>query len=67
MPRLVPVEPSDDSKSTFANDAMTLLWQDAQDRDTGAEAVVALRARQQQPEPETPKQSGKLRRFLLGR
>jgi hypothetical protein len=69
-PRLVPVEPSDDSKSTFANDAMTLLWQNAQDRETGAEAVVAIRAARRQPqdEPDTEApRSSRLRRFLLGR
>lgn len=32
-------------QSSFGDDPMTLLWQHAQDRETGAEAVEAIRAR----------------------
>jgi hypothetical protein len=32
-------------QSTFADDPMTRLWKDAADRDTGHEAVEAIRAR----------------------
>jgi hypothetical protein len=46
---------------------MTRLWQNAEDRETGAEAVEAIRARRQQErEPDAARQSGRLRRFLLG-
>jgi hypothetical protein len=55
-------------ESSFANDAMTRLWQNAQDRETGAEAVEAIRARRQQElEAVTERQGGGWQRFLLGR
>jgi hypothetical protein len=47
---------------------MTRLWQNAQDRETGAEAVEAIRARRQQElEAKSKKRAGRLQRFLLGR
>jgi hypothetical protein len=60
-PRLVALDPSDDHDSRFANDAMVRLWQNAQDRDTGAEAVEALRARQRQEREAKEKQGGRWR------
>ena len=65
--RLVAVERQDKSASSFANNAMTRLWQDAQDRETGAEAVQAIRARRQQElDAGAKKRSGRWR-FLGGR
>jgi hypothetical protein len=47
------------SESSYANDAMTRLWRNADDRETGAEAVEALRARRQaQREADSQKQGG---------
>jgi hypothetical protein len=47
---------------------MTRLWQNAQDRETGAEAVEAIRARRQEElEAVTERQGGRWQRFLLGR
>jgi len=55
--------PTDEqSKSTFANDPMTRLWQNAQDRETGAEAVEEIRARRRNLGPQAPKKSGLLHR-----
>lgn len=34
--------------SNFANQAMTRLWRNAQDRETGTEAIEAIRARRRQ-------------------
>jgi hypothetical protein len=46
---------------------MTRLWKNAQDRETGAEAIAALRARRQQElEAGTEKRAGKWQRFLRG-
>lgn len=67
-PRLVAVDSSDQPQSSYANNAMTRLWQNAPDRETGAEAVEAIRARRQQErEPAAQAEGGRLRRFLLGR
>jgi hypothetical protein len=38
---------TDQSESSYANNAMTRLWRNAEDRETGAEAVEAIRARRQ--------------------
>jgi hypothetical protein len=65
-PRLVAVENSNDSESTFKNDPVARLWANAQDRETGAEAVVAIRARRQQVEPVAEQKVGRLQRFLRG-
>ena len=47
-PRLVAVDGQEQpAASTFTNNAMARLWENAQDRETGAEAVVAIRARHQ--------------------
>jgi len=54
-PRLVAVDGQKQPESSYANNAMTRLWQNAQDRETGAEAVVAIRARRQQLESGTEK------------
>jgi uncharacterized protein YbjQ (UPF0145 family) len=59
-PRLAAVDTPEQPHSSFANNAMTRLWQNAPDRETGAEAVVAIRARRQQAEADA-KRSG--RRF----
>jgi hypothetical protein len=50
-PRLVAVGDSSESESTFKNDPMARLWKNAQDRETGIEAVIALREWKQQLEP----------------
>ena len=42
------VEREKQPDSSFGNDAMTRLWRDAPDRETGAEAVEAIRARRQE-------------------
>jgi hypothetical protein len=42
-----PSPPSQGEPSSYLNDPMTRLWRDAPDRDTGAEAVEAIRARRQ--------------------
>jgi Skp family chaperone for outer membrane proteins len=58
----------DQPESSFATNPMTRLWQNAQDRETGAEAVEAIRARRQQElEAKSKKRAGRLQRFLLGR
>lgn len=36
------------SESSYANNAMTRLWRTDQDRETGAEAIAAFRARRQE-------------------
>jgi uncharacterized protein YbjQ (UPF0145 family) len=68
-PRLVSVDSQEQpAASTFKNNAMARLWENAQDRETGAEAVVAIRARHQNDvEAKTEKHAGRLQRFLLGR
>lgn len=38
--------------SNFADDPMTLLWRNADDRDTGAEAVETIRTRRRSLGPE---------------
>lgn len=66
-PRLVPVESQEQPESRFANDKMARLWKDAQDRETGAEAVAAIRARRQQElEVKSEKRAGSWQRFLRG-
>jgi hypothetical protein len=40
---------------------MTLLWQGAGDRETGTEAIEALRARWQEEAPETEDKDGRWR------
>lgn len=47
VPQLV-TEDEEAPTSNFANHAMTRLWQNAQDRETGTEAIEAIRARRQQ-------------------
>jgi hypothetical protein len=37
----------DETQSNFSDDPLTKLWKNAEDRDTGAEAVAAIRARRQ--------------------
>jgi hypothetical protein len=37
--------PVGEEPSSYATDPMTHLWQDAEDRETGAEAVEAIRER----------------------
>jgi hypothetical protein len=44
-------------ESNLADDPMTRLWQDADDRETGAEAVEAMRARRKNLGPRTAKPS----------
>jgi hypothetical protein len=44
--------PSDGEPSSYLNDPMTRLWQDAENRDTGAEAVEAIRARRRSLGPQ---------------
>ena len=68
-PRLVAVDGQEQAAaSTSKNDAMARLWENAQDRETGAEAVVAIRARQKnEVEANAEKNAGRLQRFLLGR
>jgi hypothetical protein len=39
---------SDEAHSNFADAPLTKLWQDAGDRETGAEAVEEIRARQRE-------------------
>ena len=46
--RLVAVQRQAQPESSYANNPMTRLWKNAQDRETGAEAVEAIRARHQQ-------------------
>jgi hypothetical protein len=46
---------------------MTRLWQNAQDRETGAEAVEAIRARRQQQLEAEAQKHGHRRRFRRGR
>ena len=45
----------------FADNAMTLAWQNAEDRETGAEAVIELQARRRQKLEEAKKKRGRLR------
>jgi len=68
-PRLVAVDGQEQpAASAFANNAMARLWENAQDRETGAEAVVAIRARHQnEVEAKIEKKAGRLQRFLPGR
>jgi hypothetical protein len=42
---LHPSERLEDLQSSYVDDPMTRLWQNAQDKPTGAEAVEAIRAR----------------------
>jgi hypothetical protein len=62
-PRLVAVDGQKQPESSYANNAMTRLWQNAQDRETGAEAVLAIRARRQQLDSGGGKQVRGRRRF----
>jgi hypothetical protein len=66
-PRLAPVGKQDQPASSFANDPMTRLWRYAQDRQTGAEAVEAIRARRQQQLEAEGQKHGARRRFRRGR
>jgi hypothetical protein len=68
-PRLVPVDSNPEQPiSGYAKNAMSRLWQNAEDRETGTEAVVAIRARHQHKlEAKAEKNSGRVKRFLLGR
>ena len=64
---LVPGGSQEQPESRFAKDAMARLWMDAQDRETGADAVEAIRARRQQElEAKAEKRSGHWLRFLRG-
>jgi hypothetical protein len=65
-PRLVPVESSASPESRFNKDAMARLWQNAQDRETGAEAVEEIRARRKRLESEARKPGGLRQRFRRG-
>ena len=66
-PRLVPVGSQEQPESRFAKDTMARLWKNAQDRETGAEAIAALRARRQlELEAKTEKRAGNWQRFLRG-
>ena len=50
------------SESSYANNAMTRLWRNDQDRETGTEAVEAIRARrQEQRDADSRKQAGRWR------
>jgi len=49
------------SESSYANNAMTRLWRNGQDRETGAEAVEAIRARRQGQLEADQKPGGRLR------
>jgi hypothetical protein len=64
---MAPVGNPDQPESSFANDAMTRLWRNAQDRETGAEAVAAIRARQQQQLEAEGQKHGSRRHFRRGR
>jgi hypothetical protein len=48
--------PLGEEPSSYTDDPMTRLWQDADDRETGAEAVEAIRARRKNLGPEDPSQ-----------
>ena len=50
--RVPPSPSSQQEPSSYLNDPMTRLWQNAQDRDTGAEAVEAIRARRRSLGPQ---------------
>ena len=50
-------------QSSYADDPMTKLWQNAEDRETGAEAVEAIRARRRNLGPRAEKKSGPLHRY----
>ena len=63
--RTVPFDNGDqppDPELPFANNPMTLAWQNAPDRETGADAVVELRARRLR-KLEAEKQRGGWNRF----
>jgi hypothetical protein len=47
--------------SSLVGDPMTLLWRGAGDRETGAEAIEALRARLQEEGPDTEEKDGRWR------
>jgi hypothetical protein len=67
-PRLVVTDSQEQPESRFAKDTMARLWKNAQDRETGAEAVEAIRARwQQEREASAAKHGGRLQRFIRGR
>jgi uncharacterized protein YbjQ (UPF0145 family) len=57
------MEGTNQPESSYANNAMTRLWRNADDRETGAEAVVAIRARRQELESGGGKQVRGRRRF----
>jgi hypothetical protein len=67
-PRLVATDSEEQPESRFAKDTMARLWKNAQDRETGAEAVEAIRARRRQErEASAANQGGRLQRFIRGR
>jgi uncharacterized protein YbjQ (UPF0145 family) len=61
------VQPQERSDSSFANHALTRLWQNASDRETGAEAVVAIRARMQEERESKTKKRSRRSFFRRGR
>jgi Skp family chaperone for outer membrane proteins len=66
-PRLVAVASQEQPESPFAKDALARLWENAQDRETGAGAVEAIRARRQQElAAKAEKRPGHWSRFLRG-
>jgi hypothetical protein len=67
-PRLVATDSEEQPESRFAKDTMARLWKNAQDRETGAEAVEAIRARRRQErEAGASDQGGRWQRFIRGR
>jgi hypothetical protein len=66
-PRLAAVDSQSEPEKPFKDNLMARLWESAPDRDTGADAVVAIRTRLQQPAQRGSKHSGRVKRFLLGR
>jgi hypothetical protein len=55
------VDSPEEPESRFKNDTMARLWQDAPDRDTGADAIAKLRAQLQ-----AEKHGGTRQRFRRG-
>jgi hypothetical protein len=63
-PVAIALAPSSDEQPTgsnFADDPLTRLWQGADDRDTGHEAVEALRARQRNTDSASEEKSRRRR------
>ena len=65
--RAVHVERQEQPDSSFGNDAMTRLWRNAPDRETGAEAVEAIRARRQEERDSKTEKHGGRWLFRRGR